>query len=138
VDPVFVAATLGDRSDADTFLDCGRVGKAIALLTERGQQPRREHRAGAREIGEEAEVRKRLATLGDVGIKAGDAGGESTKLREQRGDDGERGLDDRWVRGQRPLRVNGVDAFVDDAGAPDAVSVEEGDEGVTACALDCL
>jgi len=138
VDPMFVAAALSDGRDADALLDGGCVGEAVALLAERGQEARREHGTSARKIGEEAEVRERLATLGDVGVEAGDAGGERAKLWEQRGDDGEGGLDDGRVGGQRTLGLNGVDALVDDGGAPDAVGVEEGDEGVATGALDGL
>ena len=73
VDPMFVAAALSDGRDADALLDGGCVGEAVALLTEGGEQARGEDRAGARKIGEEAEVWEGLAAFGDVSVEAGDA-----------------------------------------------------------------
>src|SRR5438552_5923074 len=85
VDPVFVAAAFGDGSDADALLDGGCIGEAVALLAKGSEQTGREHGASAREVGEEAEVWEGCTAGGDVGVEAGDAGGQGAKLREQRG-----------------------------------------------------
>ena len=53
MDPVLVAAALGDGRDAGVLLEGGRVGEAVALLAEGGEQPRGEDAAGAGQIGEE-------------------------------------------------------------------------------------
>ena len=49
VDPVLVAAALGDRRDAGVLLERGGVGEALAPLAEGGEQPRGEDRASARQ-----------------------------------------------------------------------------------------
>jgi hypothetical protein len=51
---------------------------------------------------------------------------------------GERGLDDSLVGRQRALGLDGVDSSFDDGRVPDAVRVEEGDDGVTTRSLGGL
>src|SRR6478735_10622443 len=96
VDPVLVAAALGDRSDPDTFLYGRRVCETIAMLAECCQQSRREDWPSAGEIVEEFEIGKRFAASGDVGVEASNAGRQRAELRDQRRNHGERRLDDRW------------------------------------------
>jgi hypothetical protein len=56
MDPVLVAAALGDGSDADVLLEGGGIGVAIALFAERSQEPRREDRPRARQFGKEDKI----------------------------------------------------------------------------------
>src|SRR5262245_10460306 len=81
---------------------------------------------------------ERLAALGDVRFVAGYAGCQGAKLREQRGDDRERGVDDGRVGRQRALGFDVMDSFFDDRGLPDAVRVEEGDHRSRSRALSRL
>src|SRR5262245_8729385 len=70
VHPAFVAAALGDRSDAGVALHLLSTDIAAALLTERGQQSRGKHRSGSRKGAEQGVVWECGSELGDLGVEA--------------------------------------------------------------------
>jgi hypothetical protein len=83
MDPVLVAATFGDWSDAGIHLEAGRALEAIALATEGGRESGREDRARTWQLGEELEVGQALAAASDLIVKSSDAVVEQAELREQ-------------------------------------------------------
>lgn len=135
VDPVLVSAAFGDGRNAGVLLKCSGVDEAIALLAESGKQPGSKDWAGAGEMSEEMKVWQEGAASGDVGVETSDAGVERAELRQEDGDDEAGRLDDGDVGGQSSLGLDGIYAAVDGGGAPDAVGVEEVDQGFASGAL---
>jgi hypothetical protein len=72
--------------------------------------------------------------VGDLVIKAGDSRTERAQLREQSSHHQGRRLHDGPVRGERPLRADGLHSLLDDRRLSDIVSVEERNERFAASA----
>src|SRR3990170_8952624 len=73
--------------------------------------------------------------MGDLGIQTGNSRTKGAQLGEQGGHYQTGWLDDGLVRGERPLRADGLDALVDDRLLANIVSMEERNEGFAAGAL---
>jgi hypothetical protein len=109
--------------------------KRSRVLAEGGEQPGREDRSRAGQVGKETKVREVSAASSDLRVEAGDAGVEGAELRQESRNDKESWLDDSDIRGQGQLGFDGIDATVDDGGTTNAVGVEEVDDGVAPGAL---
>jgi hypothetical protein len=114
MDPVFVAATFCDRSDAGVGLQCRGVRKAVALLAERGEESGGENGPRTRESGKELEISESCAATSDLIVEAQDGGIESAKLRKKGLDDDHGGLDYGRIGSERGLGFDRRDPIFDD------------------------
>lgn len=103
MDPVFVAATFGDRGYARVFLKRVGGGETVSLFSEGGEQARGIDLAGTRQAGEEVEIGKLVTAAVDLVVETVDTGDHSAKLRQEGFDKQACWLDDRLVGGQRSL-----------------------------------
>jgi hypothetical protein len=69
MDPMLLAAALGDRSDAGEALQLGGALITLTLFTEGGEQARGESCTGTRQRSKQGVVGQGFAYAGDLGIK---------------------------------------------------------------------
>jgi hypothetical protein len=73
--------------------------------------------------------------MSDLVVETCDASRHRSELGQEGLDEKTGRLDDGWVGGQRSLGLDGADAAINERSAPNAVSVEEVDDGLSSGAL---
>ena len=130
VNPLAVAAFLGNRGNAAEPLKVGGQRETIALGAKGDQEPWCQNGAGTGEMTEQVSLGMIGKGLGNLPVKLFETVSQLLQLPGQKAGGQDTDRDDGLVGGQGLGAGDAVEAFLDGVGATDIVSVKEGAQGV--------